>query len=134
MYSNWPNEDVARLSMNQSGIPNEGSFRVDLERSEMGVPGKVETLLTKFGWEPSQSCPNTKEQLFQEKPPSNAPDNIKAAWDHDLQNAHWYWYEAMAYEFGKFMSIGTDVDWSKEQHPSNVGGSAGATPQAPAGV
>lgn len=130
MYNNWPNEDVARISMNQSGIPNEGSFRVDLERSKMSVPAKVEILLTKFGWEASQSCPNTKEQLFQKKPPTDATDETKTAWDWELQNSHWFWYEAMAYEFGKFISIGTEVDWNQSQHPSSVGG---ATAQDPAG-
>ena len=130
MYKNWPSEDQIRLSHNDNGV-NGAMLSVDLEREPHSVPGKVEDLLMKFGWEHSQFCPNSKEQLFQKKPPTDAPDNIKAAWDNDLQTAHWYWYEAMSYEFGKFMSIGTDVDWSKEQHPSNVGGS---TAQAPAGV
>lgn len=134
MYKNWPTKDQLRVSMNQGGIPNEGSFQVDLERESMDVPAKVEILLIRFGWEHSQQCPNTNEQLFQKKPNKDATDEAKAAWDFDLQNGHWYWYEAMAYEFGKFISIDTDVDWSKS-HPSNVGGSAGATPQqAPAGV
>ncbi len=110
------------MSNNDSGI-NGASLSVDLEREPHSVPGKVDILLTKFGWMHSETDPNTKEPLFQKRPPDAAPDNVKASWDSDLQNCHWRWYEAMAYEFGKFMSIDDDRDWNHSQGSSGVGAS-----------
>ena len=128
MYNGWPSQDQIRMSNNDSGI-NGAAFSVDLEREPHTVPGKGETLLMKFGWVHSEICPNTKEQLFQKRPPSDAPDNVKSSWDSDLQSCHWRWYEAMAYEFGKFMSIGDDRDWNKSQHPSASGASQASVSQ-----
>lgn len=114
MYRNWPSEDRIRMSVNDSGI-NGAALSVDMERDEHSVPGKVEKFLVRLGWSHVLICPNTKEQLWQKSPPDDAPDHVKTNWDSDLQNCHWYWYEAMSYEFGKFMSIGTDTDWNVEQ-------------------
>ena len=119
MYRDWPSLDVVRISPSNDSTPNSTGFQIELEREPMSVPGKIEQLLTKFGWEHSQICPNTKEQLWQKNPLDSHTDEMKAAWDNDLQNCHWYWYEAMAYEFGKFIGIGDDVDWSKSQGSSD---------------
>jgi hypothetical protein len=128
MYNGWPNEDQVRVNLtNPNGAVNSGSFDINLEREPHRVPAKVQTLLTRFGWTTSETCPNTKEVLFQKDPPNDAPDNVKSAWDSDLQNCHWRWYEAMAYEFGKFMSIGDDADWNKSQG-SGVGSANQASP------
>jgi len=120
MYNGWPNEDQIRMSINDSGV-NGAGLSVDLERDPHKVPGKVQALLTRFGWTNSETDPNTKEILFQKRPPNDAPDNVKSSWDADLQNCHWRWYEAMAYEFGKFMSIDDDRDWNQSQGSSGVG-------------
>lgn len=120
MYNGWPNEDQIRMSINDSGV-NGAGLSVDLERTPHTVPDKAETLLMKFGWVYSETCPNTKEHLFQKRPPTDAPDTVKSSWDNDLQNCHWRWYEAMAYEFGKFMSIGDDAG-SSSAAGSGVGG------------
>lgn len=114
MYTNWPDEDKIRMSINDSGM-NGAGLSVNLEREPHSVPGKVETLLHKLGWEHSQTDPNTKEMLWHKMPPPGATDEVKSKWDNDLQNCHWFWYEAMSYEFGKFMSIGDDGDWSGSQ-------------------
>lgn len=144
MYSNWPSQTEVTLTANsvpqQSGIAIPGDqipgiqLNAQLEIERQKTPGKVAILLQKFGWKECGTHPDNQQQMWSKQPADNATDEVKAAWDADLKNGYWMWYEAMAYEFGKFISIDTDVDWSKS-HPSNVGGSEGATQQqAPAGV
>lgn len=123
MYRDWPSEDQVRIIQNGSdgAVNSTPGFSINIEREPMAVPGKVEMLLTRFGWTHSQMCPNTKEQLWQKNPPTDSTEEVKKAWDNDLQNCHWYWYEAMAYEFGKFIGIGDDKDWNKSQGSAGMG-------------
>ena len=77
MYRNWPDADKIRMSVDDSGM-NGAAMSVDLEREPHSVPGKVEVLLTRFGWTHSETDPNTKEQLWQKQPPTDASDEKKS--------------------------------------------------------
>ena len=56
----------------------------------------------------ASSHPDTCETLFQKHAPDGANDEERSKWNYELANGYWFWYEAIAYEFSKFMSIGDD--------------------------
>lgn len=105
MYSNYPNAtDVQMQTANEMG-----SVKAVLSHNTANVPGKCEDFLLKLGWSHHMSHPDTSERLYHKPPPNEATEDEKKAWNYDLQYAYWHWYEAMAYEFGKFMGIDTDT-------------------------
>ena len=136
MYTFYPSQTDVTLTANsvpqQNGMPIGGNeipgIKLDaiMNFEDQKTPTKVAILLQKFGWSECGSHPDTKQQMWQKNPPDDASDEAKAGWDNDLKNGFWLWDEAMAYEFGKFIGIGDDVDWSKSQGSANMG-SAGAT-------
>lgn len=120
MYSNYPNPTDVQL-MNGSEV---GSVKAILTIQPVNVPAKCADFLMKLGWSQFSTHPDTNEQLFHKPPPNETNDEEKKAWNYELQYSYWHWYEAMAYEFSKFMSIDEDT-----------GGASGSdtmgSPQAP---
>ena len=107
MLNNFPTSpEIKVLPSNQ--MAGELNVRFELTMPPVTVPNKCEGLIFKLGWTERSRDPDTTEPLYYKPPPSDATDEVKKAWDYDLQNGYWHWYEAMAYEFGKFMSIGDD--------------------------
>ena len=102
MYSNFPQP----ISSTPVVTNNQIAFTIDVQIVD--VPVKSDTLLLKLGWSHYSSHPDTHEQLYHKPPPNDVSDEVKASWDSNLQYSYWHWYEAMAYEFGKFMSIDDD--------------------------
>ncbi len=105
MYSNYPSPTDVQL-MNGSEI---GSVKAVLTHQPVNVPGKCEDFLLKLGWSLYMTQPDTGEQLYHKPPPNDCTEDEKKNWNYDLQNAYWHWYEAMAYEFSKFMGIDDDT-------------------------
>lgn len=68
------------------------------------VPARVEKLLGTLGWKERGTDSDTNEKLYHKDNPSMGGD-----FDPDLDACSWRWYEAMAYEFGKFIDIGMDA-------------------------
>ena len=106
MLNNYPASPEIKIMPGANGSPSEVRFEISMP--PVTVPNKCEALLFKFGWQRRVSDPDTQEALYYKPSPHDATDEIKKGWDYDLQNGYWHWYEAMAYEFGKFMSIGDD--------------------------
>ncbi len=96
------------------GTPNGVQFEILMP--PVTVPNKCEQLLFTLGWTVRASDPDTTEVLYYKPPPSDATKEVTQGWDFDLQNGYWHWYEAMAYEFGKFMSIGDDSHVGNDSH------------------
>ncbi len=112
MLNNYPTSPEVRCT--PGGTPNGMQFEITMP--QVCVPAKCEQLLFKLGWTVRTSNPDTQEMLYYKCPPNDATDEIKKGWDFDLQNGYWHWYEAMAYEFGKFMSIGDDSHAGNDSH------------------
>jgi len=68
------------------------------------VPMRVEKLLSNLGWQDRGMDPDTQEKLFHKTTSGMGGD-----FDPELDSCSWRWYEAMAYEFGKFIDIGMDA-------------------------
>jgi len=68
------------------------------------VPERVKKLLSNLGWLERGTDPDTNEALFHKISAGMGGD-----FDPDLDACSWRWYEAMAYEFGKFIDIGMDA-------------------------
>lgn len=122
MYSSFPSPTLVNISGQGNMINMDVNFPIHT------VPEKCLNFLQKLGWEVATSHPDTKESLFQKNPPKGSSDEIKKEWNYDLQHCYWHWYEAMAYEFGKFMGIDEDTG-------GGIGNTEGAqAASAPAGV
>lgn len=78
-------------------------IEMELDSSVHKVPNRVKRLLGNLGWKERGLDPDTREQLYHKDNPSMGGD-----FDPDLDACSWRWYEAMAYEFGKFINIGMD--------------------------
>ncbi len=83
-------------------ISGNGGVELQVHIAQHGVPARVEKLLSSLGWTEVGTDPDTMETLFHKENPTMGGD-----FDPDL-NLYWHWYEAMAYEFGKFIDIGMD--------------------------
>ncbi len=68
------------------------------------VPERVKKLLSNLGWMERGTDADTTEALFHKTTSGMGGD-----FDPDLDACSWRWYEAMAYEFGKFIDIGMDA-------------------------
>lgn len=108
------------------GGQNDLSF--DLDYQNRDVPDSQKLFLEKLGWTHAGYHPDTQEEMFHKQCPSDATDTLRNQWDWQLASGYWHWYEAVAYEFSKFIGIGDDKGKSQ-------GGSGSATMgSAPAGV
>ena len=87
---------------------NSMSFSINFQIRE--VPDKMDDFLQKTGWMSCGAHPDTREKLYRKPCPDNATDEIQKEWPYELGSGYWHWYEAVAYEFGKFMTIGDDVN------------------------
>lgn len=94
---------------------NNLSFDVNVPKQE--VPHKQRVFIEKLGWAGGYWHPDTGEELFQKHPPSNCTDEVRNSWASDLNYNYWHWYEAVAYEFTKFMGIEDD---SGKSHSGNA--------------
>ena len=103
MYMSQPMPDTLEPEVTND---NQLSFRID--KQNIDVPAHVDHTLFKLGWEVSTYHPETNETLYRKQPPVSCTAEVRAKWHHDLQFGHWYWYEAMSYEFAKFINIGED--------------------------
>jgi len=105
----------------------EGEIRAGINWYQTTVPMKCEAFLEKLGWMRSTVYhPDTGEAMFHKPPPVDCSDENRKNWNHELAFSHWRWYEAMAYEFGKFMGIDEDTGGPSNQEQM---GSASAAPQ-----
>ncbi len=104
MLNNFP--VAPEIKWIAGNLPSE--MRLEIAMPQVTVPNKCEDLIFKLGWLTRTSDPDTQETLYYKPPPQDAEEKVRQGWDYDLQNGYWHWYEAMAYEFGKFMSIGDD--------------------------
>ncbi len=103
MYNSYPTKTDVNI---MSAGPN---LEWSLIIQSRAVPKKCQEFLEKLGWLVSINHPDTGETLFQKPPPGNSSDEVKREWNYDLRTGYWHWYEAMSYEFGKFMGIDTDT-------------------------
>ncbi len=71
--------------------------------------------------------PDTGEMLFHKSAPDSATDEERRGWNYELSNNYWHWYEAMAYEFSKFMGIEEDTGGSRSDTMGSA--SMGSTPR-----
>lgn len=85
---------------------NQLEFNPQFQNRE--VPESQKEFITKLGWKTAGYHPDTQEELYRKPPPDNATSEVIAAWDYELGSGYWHWYEAVAYEFSKFINIGDD--------------------------
>lgn len=98
MFKHFPSMTEVKPVLNGTN-----AVEMQIQFDQHGVPTRVEKLLTNLGWTFVANDPDTTEKLFHKE---NA--NMGGDYDPDLDN-YWRWYEAMAYEFGKFIDIGMDA-------------------------
>lgn len=82
------------------------TFAINHQTQE--VPAKMVDFLDRMGWATTNNHPESGEWLFHKYPPNGCTDEVRKQWDNELQSGYWFWYEAVAYEFTKFMTIGED--------------------------
>ena len=99
MYSQFPTETKVQPMVNGEGV------EMNIVVAKQVEPERVVKLLNNLGWKEIGICPDTGESLYQKSNP-----NMGGDFDSDLANYYWRWYEAMAYEFGKFINIGLDAE------------------------
>ncbi len=108
MLNNFPTSPEIKITSVGSGPLSELNVRFDISMPPVTVPNTCEQLLFQLGWTQRTCDPDTQESLYYKPSPDDATAEVRKGWDYDLQNGYWHWYEAMSYEFGKFMSIGDD--------------------------
>ena len=96
MYRDWPDGTNIQPEVNGDGV------RMGINHPVQKAPDRVVNLLSNLGWITDMSDPDTQEPLFKKMDANLGGDH-----DPDL-NRYWRWYEAMAYEFAKFVNIGLD--------------------------
>ena len=89
-------------------VRNDNNLGFNLEWQPRDVPDSQLEFLDRLGWQVTMRHPDTNEQMFRKPCPSSATQEVRAAWPYELGSGYWYWYEAVAYEFTKFMTIGDD--------------------------
>ncbi|KKM82564.1 hypothetical protein LCGC14_1318260 [marine sediment metagenome] len=105
MYTSYPNRTEINL-----GVGTEpGSVKVEINLQPANVPDKCRVFIEKLGWMQQINHPDTGEKLFHKPPPTDASDEEKGKWNYELVQGYWHWYEAVAYEFSKFMGIEEDT-------------------------
>ncbi len=96
MQAQYPTATSVNVNASGNGIDMSLTFG----RHE--APERVVKLLNNLGWTSCGNDPDTQEPLYNKSNPGMGGD-----YDNDLSKS-WRWYEAMAYEFGKFIDIGMD--------------------------
>lgn len=123
MYMSTPIE-----TQTEPAVDHESKLSFKLLKQNVDVPEHIDKTLSQFGWTHASYHPDTQEELFRKPPPDDCTDERRNKWPHDLQWGHWHWYEAMAYEFGKFITIEDESD--KPSMNPNGASQAGATQQS----
>lgn len=98
VYTQYPSATEVKPQV----TPDARAVEMQIDFATHKVPERVLKLLKNLGWTEVGSDPDTGEDLFHKENPSMGGD-----YDPDL-NLYWRWYEAMAYEFGKFIDIGME--------------------------
>ena len=98
MFTQFPAMTEIKPSLNGDSV----SMSINVAPHD--APERIVKLLSNLGWKEIGTDPDTIEPLFQKE---NAAMGID--WDADLSSKYWRWYEAMAYEFGKFVNVGLDA-------------------------
>jgi len=119
MYTQQPTIATTTPIVNGSEL----SFTFNQQNRE--VPLTQEAFLIKLGWETAGYHPDTHEELFRKPCPNGALDEVRKNWCFQLASGYWHWYEAVAYEFSKFISIGDD---SGKENPNMAGRAASSGP------
>jgi hypothetical protein len=88
MYNAWPDSTRIITTSTSNGI------QFDMHHDEHRVPPNIEQFLGELGWTSQCNDPDTREQLY-----------TKVS-DLDLSNKHFKWYEAIAYEWYRTMTLG----------------------------
>lgn len=91
-YNQYPDKDQMMLSTSDNKIT------IEPNRIPHDCPDQINAFLLNCGWVCSHYDPNTHEPLFQKA-------NELAA-----QSMYYRWYEAMAYEFWRFVTLNTGND------------------------
>lgn len=99
MYQSWP-----VCSEVKPEVTHDNQFGMKLEIGKHVCPDRISKLLVTLGWESTMNDPDTDEMLWQKKDP-----NMTTDFDPQLNSGYWFWYEAIAYEFAKMMSLGMDA-------------------------
>ena len=89
-------------------VVNGNDLQFDIQHQSREVPETQKDFLDRLGWTSAGYHPDTMEELFRKQPPADCSEGKRRAWDNELMTGYWYWYEAVAYEFTKFMTIGDD--------------------------
>lgn len=109
-----------------SPVVNGSDLRFDVKHQNREVPEKQKEFLEKLGWVNAGYHPDTNEELFRKPCPNGALDEVRSKWCYELGTGYWHWYEAVAYEFTKFIGIGDD---SGKENPNMSGASAASSQQ-----
>jgi len=110
-YKWQPTREKPMLSLSQSEQYQQahvtpGSICIEDGVEEQGCPAVITEFLNKMEWEVIGSHPDTTEPLFIKKDMGRRPV-IDAENDVNLTEGMLFrWYEAVAYEHAKMMSIG----------------------------
>lgn len=86
-YNQYPDRGSVNLPM------NEVSHKLDFDVTSHAAPPKIEAWLLTLGWTYSVQDPTNYEQLFQK------------AGEDATEHMYYRWYEAVAYESFKFMTL-----------------------------
>ncbi len=97
MYPQFPSTVTVQPLLNGNQIS------MDVLTPQQTEPERVIKLLSNLGWKEIGTDPNNGEGLYQKEDP-----NMGVGHDADLTTKYWRWYEAMAYEFAKFVNVGLD--------------------------
>ena len=89
---NWPQGQELHLSTSDNKIT------IQPQVQQQDCPTKIEELLRNLGWVQATTHPDTFEPMWQ-----------KTA-EEDTEGMYYKWYEAMAYEFYKFVTIASGND------------------------
>lgn len=102
MAYRWtPNTEKPQLQMSGNQI-----FLDDNVSDERVTPAVITEFLTQLKWQAAGQHPDTSEQFWHKKDMGMRPV-LDAENEVDLtEGMYFYWYEAMAYEYAKMLSIG----------------------------
>lgn len=91
-YNQYPSKDEITVSVTDNKIT------LDQLNTCHDCPDKIEEFLRSCGWENQMFDPNNQEPLFVK---TDQPDT---------QHMSYRWYEAMSYEFWRFITLNSGSD------------------------
>lgn len=87
-FDNFPGKTFTTATVSGSQL------NLDINFEGQSVPPNIHQALTeKLGWAQWGTCPDTNQPIYRK---------------NNSSLHYFYWYEAMAYEFYRFMNIGED--------------------------